>query len=92
MRLGDLDALKKEFALLMWKEHNPYDTVKVCDIVNQALDFIDNAPTVNDDLLNYINQSIEAEQKAMADCHDLNSEDYHKGIIYAFECMKMKLM
>ena len=46
MRLGDLDDLKKAFALLMWKEHNPYDTVKVCDVVNQTLDFIDNAPTV----------------------------------------------
>ena len=46
---GDLisrEALKKAFALLMWKEHNPYDAVKVCDIVNQTLDFIDNAPTV----------------------------------------------
>lgn len=55
---------------------------------------IDNAPTVepNDELLDYVNQSIEAEKNAMADYHDLASEDYHKGIIYAFECMKMKLM
>lgn len=37
------NALKEEYALFMWREHNPYDTVKVCDIVNQTLDFIDNA-------------------------------------------------
>lgn len=42
------EALKKEYALLMWKEHNPYDVVKVCDVVNQTLDFIDNAPTVEE--------------------------------------------
>lgn len=42
------EALKKAFAFLMWKEHNPYETVKVCDIVNQTLDFFDNAPTVVD--------------------------------------------
>ena len=51
---GDLisrEALKKTFALLMWKEHNPFDVIKVCDIVNQTLDFIDNAPTVKFSLL-----------------------------------------
>lgn len=47
MRLIDADALKKEYALLMWKEHNPYDVVKVCDVVNQTLDFIDLAPTIS---------------------------------------------
>ena len=46
MRLIDADELKKAFALLMWREHNPYDTVKACDFVNQTLDFVDNAPTV----------------------------------------------
>ena len=40
------EALKNEFALMMWKEYSPYMEVKVCDIVNQTLDFIDNAPTV----------------------------------------------
>lgn len=45
-----------------------------------------------DELLDYVNQSIEAEKKAMSDYHDLASEEYHKGIIYAFERMKMKLM
>ncbi len=47
MRMIDADALKKGYALLMWKEHNPYDAVKVCDVINQTLDFIDNAPTVH---------------------------------------------
>lgn len=45
-----------------------------------------------DELLDYVTESIEAEKKMMGSCHDLASEDYHKGIIYAFECMKMKLM
>lgn len=44
-----------------------------------------------DELLDYVTESIEAEKKMIGSCHDLASEDYHKGIIYAFECMKMKL-
>lgn len=44
------------------------------------------------ELLDYVTESIEAEKKMIGSCHDLSSEDYHKGIIYAFECMKMKLM
>lgn len=60
--------------------------------VNRILVHIEKAPTVSDELLDYVNQSIEAEKNAMTDYHDLASEDYHKGIIYAFECMKMKLM
>lgn len=58
---GDLisrSALKEEYALLMWREHNPYDTVKVCDIVNQTLDFIDNAPTVLFPLTVEINDNV----------------------------------
>lgn len=43
------------------------------------------------ELLDYVTESIEAEKKMIGSCHDLASEDYHKGIIYAFECMKMKL-
>lgn len=45
-----------------------------------------------DVLLDYVTDSINAEKKMMCSCNDLASEDYHKGIIYAFECMKMKLM
>lgn len=49
--------------------------------------------TINkSELLDYVTKSIEAEKKMIGSCHDLASEDYHKGIIYAFECMKMKLM
>lgn len=44
------------------------------------------------ELLDYVTESIEAEKKMIGSCHDLASEDYHKGVIYAFECMKMKLM
>lgn len=51
------------------------------------------APNDNkNELLDYVTESIEAEKKIMGSCHDLASEDYHKGIIYAFECIKMKLM
>lgn len=45
-----------------------------------------------DVLLDYVTDSINAEKKMIGSCHDLASEDYHKGIIYAFECIKMKLM
>ena len=44
------------------------------------------------ELLDYVTESIEAEKKMIGSCHDLASEDYHKGIIYAFECMKMNKM
>ena len=66
----------------------------VNDTCESILSKVHNAPTVepNDELLDYVNQSIEAEKNAMTDYQDLASEDYHKGIIYAFECMKMKLM
>ena len=43
-------------------------------------------------LLEYVMQTIQAEKTAMGSIHDLATEDYHKGILYAFECMKMKLM
>lgn len=45
-----------------------------------------------EEMLDYVMQSIEAEKKAMGNIHDLASEEYHKGILYAFECMKMKLI
>lgn len=44
------------------------------------------------ELFDYVIASIEAEKRAMKDYHDLASEEYHKGVIYAFECMKMKLI
>ena len=43
-------------------------------------------------LLEYVMQTIQAEKNAMGSIHDLASEEYHKGILYAFECMKMMLM
>ena len=58
-------------------------------------DEVANLKGMNDnknELLDYVTESIEAEKKMIGSCHDLASEDYHKGIIYAFECMKMKLM
>ena len=58
----------------------------------EAVDMAIKSLQESDELLDYVTESIEAEKKMMGSCHDLASEDYHKGIIYAFECMKMKLM
>ena len=57
-----------------------------------AKQLLQEEPAVDNELLDYVTESIEAEKKMIGSCHDLASEDYHKGIIYAFECMKMKLM
>ena len=45
-----------------------------------------------EDLYGYVDDAIEAEKRMMGRILDLASEEYHKGIIYAFERMKMKLM
>lgn len=45
-----------------------------------------------EELLAFVMLTIEAEKTAMGSIYDLASEEYHKGILYAFECMKMKLM
>ena len=60
--------------------------------LNLAIKTLEEKERPKGELLDYINQSIEAEKNAMTDYHNLASEEYHKGIIYAFECMKMKLM
>lgn len=52
-----------------------------------------NAVRNGTDLLDYVMQSIESTKKAMNDYHYANiSEDYFKGSLSAWECMKMKLM
>ena len=78
MRLIDADALEKAFALLMWREHNPYDTVKVCDIVNQTLDLIDNAPTVE----------TERSQGEWISREDMDYVDKNKVVHNHFQCNK----
>ena len=45
-----------------------------------------------EDLYGYVDDAIEAEKRMMGRILDLASVEYHKGIIYALERMKMKLM
>lgn len=53
---------------------------------------IPNNATNGNELFDWVMANINAEKSFMGSCHDLADEEYHKGIIYAFECMKMKLM
>lgn len=79
----DAEDLKKRYALLMWKEHNPYDTVKVCDVVNQTIDFIDNAPTVE--------ERPQGEQKDIdipKMCEECHSQSYNNGFDAGYELGK----
>lgn len=46
MRLIDADELKRKYEDQMWDEYFPYNILKVSDIVNQTLNFINDAPTV----------------------------------------------
>lgn len=63
------------------------DAVPLNEVLDEAIG------QYKDELFNYANESIAAEKRAMNDYHYyLTGEDYHKGIIYAFERIKMKLM
>lgn len=43
-------------------------------------------------LLDYIVECIEAEKRAINNYPDMASEEYHKGVMHAFEIIKKKLM
>ena len=57
-----------------------------------AIDFAISDMKRVEDLYGYVDDAIEAEKRMMGRILDLASEEYHKGIIYALERMKMKLM
>jgi len=67
------------------------DIQTICEALNDGTPIPDNA-TNGDELFDWVMANINAEKSFMGSCHDLADEEYHKGIIYAFECMKMKLM
>ena len=45
MRLIDAEELKRKYVFKMWDKYFPDNTIKVGDVINQTLNFINDAPT-----------------------------------------------
>ena len=83
------DMTREEAIKVLEQDH---EFVSHMPEVSRAYDFAISDMKRVEDLYGYVDDAIKAEKRMMGRILDLASEEYHKGIIYAFERMKMKLM
>ena len=75
-----------------WEDDGHGNLTQWCQCVLNSIDLAISDMKRVEDLYGYVDDAIGAEKRMMGRILDLASEEYHKGIIYALERMKMKLM